>query len=188
MQQIWSLYGARGSRALRLCCLLKPRRPSSLSGSASRTGSHQGKCIYVGWSLADGTSALITLGQRSSTDLFVNAQSGQILLEIDSSGSPWNPDKEPDHQAAKVLSERTGRQPALAASRWSSAMRSLGPVQRSRGGGGDETDFRLKLNQRKWRACPRVGAVFEWQNSLKCEQACARQVHLNAHPGCSSCA
>lgn len=84
LEFIWSA----GSRALQLCCLLKPRRPSSLSGSASRTGSHQGKCVSVGGGLADGTAALITLGQRSSADLFVNAQSGWIYSEIDSPRSP----------------------------------------------------------------------------------------------------
>lgn len=44
----------------------------------------------------EGTSALITLGrQRRSEDLFVNAQSGRMFSEIDSAGSPGEPDGGP---------------------------------------------------------------------------------------------
>lgn len=86
--------------------------------------------------LAEGPSALITLRQRSSTDLFVNAQSGQIFLEMGSTGSPGNPDQGPD-QAAEVLSERTARQPALkrvVSHRVDITQQSLGPVQHLGGG------------------------------------------------------
>lgn len=93
-----------------------------------------------------------------------------------------------------MLSERTEQQPELkrAVSRWVDiTQQTLGRRRTGMGG----TDFQLKLNQMKRQACPCVWAVFEWQNSLKCEQVSARpfffniicwQVHLNAYPRCCS--
>lgn len=69
-----------GSGALRLCCLLQPRRPSSLSGSASRMALIRESVFLLAGGLPEGTAPLITLAQRSSTDLFVNAQAGQVFL------------------------------------------------------------------------------------------------------------
>ena len=110
----------------------KPRRPSSLGGSASRTGAHLGKCIYVGWRAGGWDIGPHYIRQRSSTDLFVNAEPGQAERT-----------RKPEKQVKWVVSLR------------SLAVHTPGPVPRG-GGWGGVADSPLKLDQIKRQARPRV--------------------------------
>lgn len=83
--------------------------PSSLSGSASKMALIKESVFLLAGGLVEGTAALITLAQRSSTDLFVNVQSGQIFSEVDATGSPGEPAQEPPPPGCK----RPEPQPAL---------------------------------------------------------------------------